>query len=344
MEALNRRLLVVGNPEPLHVGAHLLAAAKSIGVETRLVDQRQSWGSNRWLNRLTHRFMGRLPTRIRPFGIELEAEVRDFRPEVVVVTGIAAPSAATLRALREGGVQTANFLTDDPWNPQAGAKFFWAAMREYDVIFTPRRANIDDLLKHGCRRVEYLPFGYNPDVHFREVPVTTAERERFCADVTILGGADEDRIPLATSLAQQGLRLRLFGGYWDRWRHLRPFYRGFAYGRDLRMAVSGATVNVCLVRKANRDGHAMRSLEFPAMGACLAVEDTAEHRELFGPEENCVEYYTTPDEMAEKVKRLCAQPERARELGAKVLQQICRDSRNTYADRLRQVLEEMANP
>ena len=331
----------MGNPEPVHVGAHLLSAARNMELETMLADQRQSWGANRWLNRLARRIAGRRPTRLRAFGREVEIVVDNFRPDLMVVTGIAAPDAATLRGVRKRGIWTANFLTDDPWNPANRARFFWAALREYDVVYSPRRANIDQLRQHGCRRVEYLPFGFNPELHFPEAPASAVDQSRFSCDVIIVGGADKDRIPVAMSLANQGLRLRLYGGYWDRWQQLKPFYAGFVSGRELRMAVRGATVNVCMVRRANRDGHAMRSLELPAMGGCIVVEDTPEHRELFGEDKCCVEYYRTSRELAAKVTSLCAQPDRARALGDKVHKRICSESRHTYSDRLQRILDDM---
>ena len=173
------------------------------------------------------------------------------------------------------------------------------------------------------------------------MPKTAEERERFECDVAIIGGADSDRIPIALALARAGFKLNLYGGYWNRDAELRRFWKGFIHGRELRLAVGAACVNVCMVRKANRDGNAMRSLELPAMGACMVVEDTLEHREIFGEDGDCVEYYTTLGDLVNKAKSLCAQPERARALGGMAFQHICRKSKHTYADRLRRILDDV---
>ena len=243
-----------------------------------------------------------------------------------------------LNQIGSWGILRANFLTDDPWNPANAVRFFWPALREYDMVWSPRRANLEDLRRHGCRRVEYLPFGYNPKVHFPETPRTEAERQRFVCDVAFVGGADADRLPVARALVRAGLSLHLYGGYWDRDRELRPLWRGFVHGREQRLAVGGAKVNICLGRKANRDGHAMRSLELPAMGACLVVEHTSEHHELFGEPGDCVEYYSNLEELVALTKSLCAQPERAKLLGDRAYARVCRQSRHTYADRLAKML------
>jgi hypothetical protein len=336
------RVLIVGNPGEEHIGSHLLRAARTLGIEATLFDLRLAWGSNRLLNSVAFRFAGRRPTRLGRFGSELVQAATRFRPTVAIVTGISAPDAGTLRALRATGIRVANYLTDDPWNPANDARFFRESLLQYDAVYSPRRANLPDLERHGCARVAYLPFAYDPAIHYPEPPATDQERARFACDVAIVGGADADRVPIARALADAGLRLRLFGGYWDRWRETRPFHCGFAVGRDLRMAVGGATVNVCMVRRANRDGHSMRSLEVPAMGGGMVAEDTREHRELFDGCAEPVDYFSTLSGLVESVQSLCADPARAARGAAALRTHITQRSAHTYADRLRWMLRDLA--
>ena len=332
------RVLIIGNPQPSHVGAHLAAAAEVLGAQALLLDHRRAWGPISIFNRLSFHFARRRPTRLRLFGEEVLAAAKGFQPSLAIVTGISAPEAGILAALRERGIATANYLTDDPWNPVNDTGFFWEALREYGAVYSPRRANMEDLRRHGCRRVEYLPFAYNPAIHFREDPATPEDRARFACDVAIVGGADADRVPIAAGLARSGLRLRLFGGYWDRWPQMRPFHGGFIHGRDLRMAVTGATVNVCMVRRANRDGHSMRSLEIPAMGGCVVAEDTAEHRELLGESAGLVDYFRSIEEMVDRVRALARDPARARGMARSLERRVTMDHPNRYADRLRRMI------
>jgi spore maturation protein CgeB len=106
---------------------------------------------------------------------------------------------------------------------------------------------------------------------------------------------------------------------------------------ELRAAVGGAKVNLCMGRAANRDGHAMRSFELPAMRACLLVEDTAEHREIFGADDVCVSYYANRDDLVVKARALCSDSTRRERLAAAAHAKIC-DGSNTYAARLRAML------
>jgi hypothetical protein len=331
-------LLIVGQPEEYHVGAHFLAAAEELGLQATLVDAREAHSRNIWVNRLFHRALNHRPAYLNRFSQKLVALCRETKPELLLVTGISAPHAQALEEIGKMGIQRANFLTDDPWNPSNGAGFLWPALREYEIVWSPRRANLEDLRRHGCRRVEYLPFGYNPAIHFPESPVTDLEKKQFTCDVVFVGAADADRLPVARALVRTGLNVHLYGSYWDRDRELRPHWHGLVHGREQRLAVGGAKVNLCLGRKANRDGHAMRSFELPAMGACLVAEDTPEHRDLFGDAGDCVEYYLTINDMVNQIKDLCAQPERTLRLSARLRELIRIKHRHTYGDRLKVIL------
>lgn len=320
------------------MGAHFLQAARQLGCEASLLDVRSAYSSNIWINRLFHRLLGKRPAYLGRFNRTVVAACREQRPQLLLVTGITPPSAGALREIGRMGIHRANFLTDDPWNPANGARFFWPALREYDVVWSPRRANLEDLLNHGCRRGEYLPFGYNPALHFPEQPANGAERERFACDVAFVGGADADRLPLARALVRAGLAVKLYGGYWDRDPELRSHWHGFVHGRDQRLAVGAAAMNICIGRKANRDGHAMRTFEVPAMGACMLVEDTPEHRGIFGEEGKAVVYFSSILQMLERARWLLDHPEERHRLAAAARELITRD-KNTYADRLKSMLQ-----
>ena len=339
----SKRLLIVGIPQPEHVGAHFLAAARHLSLDTRILDNRQAWSRSLWVNRVFHHLAARRPPHLRQFSRKVVAACRDFEPELLLVTGISAPDHRVLQEIGRLKMHRMNYLTDDPWNPRNGAAFFWAALREYDVVWSPRRANLEDLRRHGCKAVEYLPFGYNPAVHFCEAPRDAEERERFTCDVVFVGGADADRLPVAKALVRAGMKVHLYGGYWGRDKELRPYWRGFVYGRELRLAVTCAKVNLCFGRRANRDGHAMRSLELPAMKACLVVEDTPEHQELYGADGECVVYYHDLPGLVKQAQALCREPARARQLGENARRKICEASRHTYTDRLQAMLERAPN-
>jgi len=334
------RLLIIGNADTTHIGHHFISAAEEVGVEAVICDTREAWRGPKFLKRISWHFLGKRPLRIIEFNESILLKAKNFRPNLTLVTGIAPVIRSTLIQLGEMGSIRTNFLTDDPWNPSNSARYFWPTLREYDWIFSPRLANIEDLLRFGCRNVHYLPFGFNPSIHYHESCPTESEMEAFACDLAIIGGADRDRYTLALAALNAGFRLLLYGGYWTRHPQLRPFCRGFVYDRALRLAAYCANANLCMGRKANRDGHAMRSLELPAMGACLVVEDTPEHRSLFGADGEAVFYYNSIESMLHRVSELKTQPKLARQLAEQGRKKIW-TGKHSYADRLTQMIERL---
>src|SRR5262249_24350592 len=151
----------------------------------------------------------------------------------------------------------------------------------------------------ACGSVVYLPFGYDPELFFQEEK-TSSETPLNNVDVLFVGRADRDRVPIIEKLVAAGLKLALYGGYWERYSDLKALHQGMASPAIIRRATSRAAINLCLVRRANRDGHVMRSFEIPAIGGFMLAEDTREHRDIFGPEGQCVLYFASPDDAIEK--------------------------------------------
>ncbi len=330
-------VVLVANPEVIHVGGHLMTAAKTLGIHVELLDSRQAFEGPRWRQKIDWWMRGHRPARLADFSRRVLDAVQRTQPTHVITTGLAPLDARSLRAIGDLGARRLNYLTDDPWNPAHRAPWFMDALAQYDHVFSPRRANMSDIAAVGGPTVSYLPFAYAPDQHFPEPPVGD-ERAQFAADVVFAGGADPERVAIVTPFLEAGLRVALYGGYWDRFPATRAHARGHADPQRLRKAIGGAHVSLCLVRRANRDGHSMRTFEVPAMGGCMVIEDTDEHRAFFGAPGDAVVYATSTKEMVEAARALVNDPSRRERLAGRAHQLIARGP-YTYADRLRSMLE-----
>lgn len=330
------RLLIVGNPEPIHVGAHLLTAARGLGLDVRLCDSQDAYRASSWRRRFDWWFRGHRPSQLTAFGEQVAKVARADGVKCLLSTGLAPIDAHTLDTLGGMGIRRLNFLTDDPWNPEHRAPWFLRALSRYDHVFTPRRANIRELQALGGPTISYLPFAFAPEAHYPEPATTPDERQHFAADLVFAGGADADRVTTLTPFVAAGFRVALYGGYWDRHAALRASARGFLDAPGLRKAVTAGKVNLCLVRRANRDGHAMRTFEVAAMGGCMLVEDTDDHRELFGEDDDAVVYFRTPAEGVDRLAVLLADPGRRARLSRRVRELVVAGD-HTYAARLRQM-------
>jgi len=330
-------IVIVGHFDEGHVGRHLAAGGAGLGLAVERCDTRQAFSGSRWLRRMSWHLLGRRPPALRRFSEGVLRTCASARPAVLVATGLAPLTGAALRRLRHTGTVAVNYLTDDPWNPAHRGAWFLDALREYDHVFSTRRRNLAELARAGCRRVSYLPFAYAPEIHFPD----GAGEAREDDDVVFVGGGDADRVPYIAALARQGMRVAVYGGYWERFRDVAHLARGFADARTARRAIAGARISLCLVRRANRDGHVMRTFEVPAMGGCMLLEDTDEHRELFGEDGAAVVYFRTIGEMVERARWLLAHEDDRRRLAARARQLVV-DGAHTYRDRLLTMLRTAA--
>lgn len=322
------KLLIAGVDQSGHVGRFLLNAARERGIDVRVVDTALAMDGPRVLRSLLWR-TARRPLRLGSVSRTAVAIAAEFRPDVMITTGIAPIHADALRRIRAMGTRLVNDSTDDPWSSFNRSAWFMKALCGYDSVFTPRRANLGDFCRLGCRDVRWLPFAYAPEAHFRD----DSPAAEYDTDVAFVGGADADRVPMIASLIRAGHRVGLWGGYWHRFAATRPHARGMADESVLRKVLSNTRCALTLVRRSNRDGHAMRTYEVAAIGAPVLAEDTDEHREILGGEGDTAMFFTNESEMLEKCAWLIAHPQEGAAMGHLLMRRI-REGGNTYGNRL----------
>ena len=319
------KILLVGNPGGTNVADSLLFAARQLKHEVSLVPATDAFRTSDLRRRISWHILGHKPPRLTAFSQRVLSDAHAFQPDVVIATGLAPIAADVLKEL--SGIRRIVFLTDDPWNRHFSAKWFFEALPHYDAVFTPRRANIDDLSAHGCRDVRYLRFGYDPR-HFHSDPQTKT------VDAFFAGAADAERTAFLAPLLNGEFNVQLAGDFWAKQPATRDYAAGHFDPRELRRGTARARVNICMVRAANRDGHVMRSLEIPAVGGAMLAQDTSDHRDLFGDD---VLYFDTPAGLFTQFRLLLGDSPLRDRLAAAVHQRIV-NGRHTYRDRLESLL------
>ena len=329
------KIFILGVGEEKHVGGQLRKAAEKLGLEHRLFDTREAFRDSCLLQKLAWKVWKR-PIALGRFSKKIMQAVQREKPGLLLVTGSAPVSGAALREIGKAGVRKINYSTDDPWNPAHRAGWFLRALPEYDRVFSTRRANLGEFSALGVR-ASHLPFGYDPGLYFPDdgglMPDIRRSEE---AKVFLAGGGDVDRYPLVKALKEAGIGLSLWGGYWEK---AGLPSGGFLDAAAIRREAARCMVSLILVRRANRDGSAMRSFEIPACGACCVAEDTEEHREIFGLDGEAVLYFRTPEELVRRVKEVFGNPELRAKLRTNAHRAIT-GKPNTYVDRLKTILEQ----
>jgi spore maturation protein CgeB len=327
--------MIVGGVSGTAVAASLARAARSDGWKVDLVDAAAAYGRG-VVQKLLWWGGGRRPQHLRALSAVVVEAARRQRPSVLIATGLAPLDAAALVALQRMRIRLGCFLTDDPANPAHASRWFDQALPAYYRVFTPRPWTGAELRAKGARDVVALRFGFDPALCHPGDPV----EPEGAADVLFVGTGDPDRVQPLSVLRDAGHAIALYGRYYDRWPSTRGMSRGEAGPDEIRRQTAAARVSLCLVRKANRDGHVMRTLEMAACGACMLVEDTPDHREIFGRDGECVRYFDGVPAMLSVLGDLLGDRAQRMRLRRDVLARIGAGG-HSWADRLRRMLEEL---
>jgi hypothetical protein len=326
-------LAIVGAFEGTHIGASLERAATRRRMTVIRFDTELGRPANPLLRTALWHLGGHRPARLDAFSAKVVAGCARARPAFLIATGAAPLTRSALLRLRGTGIFCFNYSTDDPWNKAMRASWHLRALPEYDAVFTTRSANLDCFRRLGVATVHYLPFGYDDELFPRPAEPRAAPSH----EVLFVGGADRDRISFMTQFLKSGFSVALVGGYWERCPATRPYALGRQPPEMLARLTASSRINLCLVRRANRDGHVMRSFEIAALGGCLLAEDTAEHRGIFGPDGQAVAYFRGPEDAIVRARALLADDAERARLSAAVRQRIAAGG-HTYRDRLQAML------
>jgi hypothetical protein len=332
-----KKLIIVGISGITHLGSTFLTSAKALNLDCELLNVGSAYQAPKLIKTFNWYLGGKYPTKLKKFSQEIVNQCLTYQPQWLLTTGLSAIDSSALKEIGELGVKKLNFLTDDPWNRSHYAPWFLKALPYYDVVFSPRRANMPDLFKVGCPRVEYLPFGYDETLFYPENP-SIADHELDTVDVLFAGGADKDRVPYMDALIKSDIQLALYGSYWEKYPETKSHTLGQADVPTLRSAIARAKICLCLVRRANRDDNCMRTFEVPAVGGCMLTEDTQEHRDIFGNEGENVLYFNSVSEMLDKTQWLLEHEEERQRLANNAYKLITQ-GHHTYGDRLKTMLD-----
>jgi spore maturation protein CgeB len=326
------KLALLGKLDGTHIGGSIARGAAALGIKSILFDAEQAAAAPRLLRSLSWRLGDRRPLHLDRFSNELVETCAQAKPDILIATGMAPLTESALRSLRQLGVVSVNYSTDDPWNPAMRSNWHLQALPCYDFIFSPRQSNLDDFRHLGCARVHYLSFGYDESLF-----ANAAQFDFPAHDVLFVGGADSDRVAFMTEFIRHGPPVKVAGGYWEKFPAFRTHALGLKPPEIIKALTAAAKVNLCLVRRANRDGHVMRSFEIAAIGGCMLVEDTEEHRAIFGVDGESVRYFRTPEQAATLARFLIDHPAERVRLAASVRDRVSRHA-HTYRDRLRTIM------
>jgi spore maturation protein CgeB len=235
-----------------------------------------------------------------------------------------------------------NINPDDPWNNSSRAATNANVINSltfFDVYCTWSLSLVKKLQGSGCKKVVYLPFGYDEVTH---VPskLSTANKSK---GLSFIGSWDQEREYLLTQLEGINIDVKIYGNSWARAARSFPFKNnishGSVFGEDMATIISSSDICLNPMRTQNKGSHNMRTFETPAMGGLLLTVRTQE-QQVFFPENEACYMYSDIEELKKKIEHIVENKEEANKVRIRGMELVVDHS---YTNRVKNLLKELAD-
>jgi spore maturation protein CgeB len=211
------------------------------------------------------------------------------------------------------GVITINYYPDVSF--LSHGSYIPRSLLLYDHVFNTKSYGVADMkLELGLQHVSFLEPGYDPELH-RPVELTAEDRETYGCDVGFIGTWSPKKESILASLRQAlpGIRIRIWGNQWEKHRDvkLRGSIMGYGVtGDEYTKAICGSSICLGLLSEQGQGSSSgdlitARTFQIPACGTFMLHERNLEVLKYF-EEGRDAEFFSTPDELADKVEYFLA--------------------------------------
>ena len=272
------------------------------------------------------------------------ADCKKFRPDVIFTQkGENIHSYAIRRALEETGSRMVIWYGDNPFHAEVTTFNVIRNLRRCDIFYSYGKFMIDALRSAGCRRVEYLPFAFDPVVHPPETIIAAAERSHFQSDLCFVGTWDAQR---ENALAQlTNFDLAIWGRFWRE--RVAPgtalsrcIRGGTTWGPEMVKCFKGAKIALNFLRDFNHTSHNFRTMEATGSGGgTLLTKRTVEQSEELFLEGKHLFSYGNVAEMPGIISRLLGESGQLQEVSAAARQHV--HANHLLKFRIQQILTDL---
>ncbi|WP_242403825.1 CgeB family protein [Paenibacillus pini] len=268
-----------------------------------------------------------------------------MKPDLVLgLDGMYLPNEQ-IDAVRENGIRTAIWLTDDPYYTDMTTQ----SVTHYDYVFTLESNCIPLYKELGCVNVHHLPFAaYTGHYH----PLKTPSPVR--REISFIGSAYWNRVnflsPIMGNLMQHNTMVN--GIWWDRLPEYGLYQHKIELNKwmgpeDTAAAYNSSKIVINLHRSHEDDSVNNNAIKIPAgspnprtfeISACatLQLSDSRDDLTKFYTPGVEIETYSSPQELLEKVEYYLTHEKERCEIALNALQRTYRD--HTYNNRIHEML------
>lgn len=276
---------------------------------------------------------------------ELLKKTKEFQPDLIWLEKALYIYPETLRSIKQfpKSCFIIYYSPDDYLNPENISRHFLRSIPFYDLVVTTKSYNMEELRSFGVHNLFFSNKAFCPEVH-RPHHLSSFDRLCLGSRVGFIGTYEAERGRSMLCLARAGIEVRIWGNGWSRLlgpSHSKLRIEGRPiWGEEYARAISTTDINLCFLRKVNRDKVTQRSIEIPACGGFMLAERTDEHTRLFD-EGKEAEFFGSDDELIDKVRYYLIH-EDERSVIARAGRERCLVSGYSYPERLAEILTQAA--
>jgi len=234
-----------------------------------------------------------------------------------------------------------NFNPDNPfntWHKGSSNDLIRNSIPFYDVYFIWGKFLIEPLRKAGARRVEYLPFAWDPFLRQPAGLLNEDEQEHFGSDVVFVGSWDKERERILSRLL--GYDLKIWGSSWQKANSKlqSAWTKKAEFGKNFCKIIKSSKIVLNLIRKQNPSSVNMRTFEIPACRGFMLSTRTEESLQFF-QEGKEAEYFSDYEELKEKIDFYLKHDDLRKQIAENAYRKVLSDESYTYKDRAKKILE-----
>ncbi|MBY0436486.1 MAG: glycosyltransferase [Cyclobacteriaceae bacterium] len=234
-----------------------------------------------------------------------------------------------------------SYSPDDMFNPANQSLSYIKSIPLFDLHVTTKSYNVSELKSLGASSVFFIGNAFDPQIH-KSLNMDKTDVERLGADVSFIGSWERERFEYILFLAENGISVKVWGADWAKYANrnlnLKVVPAG-AWYLEYAKVLNASKINLCFLKKGNRDLQTTRSIEIPASGGFMLAERTNEHLELFREDYEAA-YFSSKEEMLKKVNFYLTNSEERQRIAA-AGQKRCVTSGYSNKSRLIEVLKHL---
>jgi len=264
----------------------------------------------------------------------LKKEVEGFKPEFIITVKGTNLDRKILKYLLDKGLPVFNYFSDPI---PLDHKKFLETIPLYSCIFTFNKEFVAQWRSLDAKDVVYLPFASDPQAH-KPALLTKEEKDFYASPVAYLATWQPGCEYWPEKILKFGLKV--WGNQWYRLSSGSPLKKAWqgeerGTGKDFAAVCSASEIIFNQVREHNGQSHSMKTFEIPACGGFMLAKRTDEQVGFF-PEDKAAVYFSTEEELLDKVRFYLSHAEKRKTIAAKGFE-IAKSHR--YSHRMQKVIE-----